>query len=177
MQQNALSNSLWTLQQTFLITNAALAASLSSNQLALKVAESNLEIQTKQLSDVTYWVQNLYNNMTLETIVTSDRSRTGWRIGTNGINQLTVLLQKAPIVKSVEVYLKDARSFTETRMPSDAPFFRNILLLKMQGYDTNNTTVSVRYVADIRETNLCLTMPAEGDSFEMYRNGSKSLSE
>lgn len=119
----------------------------------LNTLGTNLDDQTKKLSTVEYWVHNIFDNMTNEAVYTSDTNRVFSITLTNKSVCYFVRLDHAPIINSVEAYARDGNSLTEVRMPSSV-LYKNIITIGGYGFNTNSTSIYLKYVIDTRETNL-----------------------
>lgn len=144
-------------------TNTILLVESLSSQLAvhqdrLETAQTNIEAQQTKLSDVEYWVQNLYNNMTDEKYSTTDTNHVHHYHGNNGGDWVFVMLNHAPIKGSAEVYMQGNPIYPEIRVIGTS-FHRNLTGFKVFNYNMDTTMLSFHYVADNRETNLYTKFP------------------
>jgi hypothetical protein len=144
---------------------------ISALQTNLNTAGTNIATQEQELSDVEYWVQNLYSKMTNETFSIRDTNNVLIDPSTNGGLYLFIRLSQVPIAGSVETYARDANSLGEQRTYG-GPFIKNITQQNLYGYDVKSLTLSFHYVADTRETNYYRQMPTLNETIR--RIGSDS---
>ncbi len=140
---------------------------VSSNLDAAVITISN---QEKQLSDVEYWVQNLYANVTNETFSSKDTNHIVLVSNTDGSTAFIYRLSKIPINGSVESYVRDGNSFAETRVAA-VDLVQNIGMNTLYKFDTNTTSLAFKYVIDTRATNFYKQMPILNKDFFMLTNG------
>jgi hypothetical protein len=170
---NQFSNQVNTLQQTDVAMQNELAnhqALINTNQSNLGIAQTNLSIQQKQLSDVEYWVSNLFDNVKIEEIYPTNTDKVLWvQTTTNGIGRFLIRLDNKPIPNSAHIYVKDMRNGYEVRQYGVITFSKNLINLNLNGFDTNSVIYSVDYVADTRDSNIYQHMPSK-KSIVIYTN-------
>ena len=134
-------------------------------QAKLSSAQTNIAAQQEKLSDVTYWVNNLYRNLTNETIALSDTNRVIIN-QTNGICFLCVKLRHVPIPQSIQASTLIREDFNIPHLLSQ-PFrtYRNLLFQGLVGYNPQTTTLQIQYVKDMRRTNLTQQAEVRGNSY------------
>lgn len=145
---------------------------LSMVQSDLATAQTNLASQEKELSDVEYWVKNLYGKITNETFSIKDTNHVLVASFTNDTVRLFVRLSQVPINGSVEEYIRDASSLSEQRGYPSGNCFKNIIEANFYKYDTNSLTLSFHYVVDTRETNFYRRMPKLNEQIWLFPDGS-----
>ncbi len=144
-------------------------------QSALTSAQTNLDAQQTKLSDVEYWVQNLYQKTKYETFSINNTKSCYCIPQTNGSLIFLTRLQYVPIDGSIEVFAKDDSSRMESRIYTPEGIL-NILKFNLFNYDSNSITLSVHYVADIRQTNIFARMPVNKGEFNNQPDKSWDLS-
>jgi hypothetical protein len=129
---------------------------LNGIQLNIKSDQTNLDAEERRLSDVEYWVKNIYEKVTDEDFAASDTNHV--LVGNvrmdNTTNQEVYLirLSHVPITNSVESYVKSKPLEIEQRMYM-VKWGLNIFEAPMEGFNPTNTSLSFHYVIDTRETN------------------------
>lgn len=127
----------------------------------ISAAQTNINDQEKKLSDVAYWVQNLYAEVTNETFSSTNVDNLAFFSTTNKSEIVALFrLGGAPIVGSIEGFFWDKNRLSEERIVMN--WHRaglNIGTVKLLDCDTNSLRLSFRYVIDTRQTNLYVRMP------------------
>ncbi len=146
------------------ITNQFQQISTLQNQLL--ATTTNLDSQTKKLSDIEYWVDNLYDKTTNVTFSVADTNNVLFISNTNGAIAYIVRLNHVPIKGSVEMTIVDASSRYPTRLFA-TEFLKNMFWGDLYSFDTNTLTFSFHYVVDSRETNFNKQMLQLGKDFSL----------
>jgi hypothetical protein len=144
------------IRQQLAITNQF--STLSVVHTELLTAQTNIDSQTKKISDVEYWVQHLYQKMTTETFSVTDTNHLLYENTTDGHARYFIRLSNVPISGSVEMFARDHTSLGEIRL-KPTQYVKNISQMGLYRFDTNTTTLTFRYIADNRETNFYKTFP------------------
>lgn len=131
--------------------------------------QTNLDGQEKKLSDVEYWVQNLYDKKAIETFNALDTNKVLVVPMTNGGEHFVIKLQDAPIRNSIDFLTRNELGI-EGHNPIET-LMKNQLTTTMYGYNTNNLTFEISYIADSRETNLYQRLPILGREIRFTTNG------
>jgi hypothetical protein len=120
-------------------------------------AQTNLTAQQKQLEDVEYWVQHLYDKMADETFPASDTNHVLMVPLPNGSITFFLRASHVPIRGSFENFVLPSAG-REQRM-DEGGFIKNIVMRNLVGGDTNTLSFRLHYVIDTRETNFYKTFP------------------
>jgi hypothetical protein len=131
---------------------------ISIVQSGLANAQTNLDAQAKQLSDVEYWIKNLFDKTTNETLTIVVTNNLIFRAETNGGVMYIALLRHIPIEGSVELSVEDANS-KYPRRAYPKTIFKNVMGGRLFGFDTNTLSMSFHYVIDTRDTNIIQKPP------------------
>jgi uncharacterized membrane protein len=150
---------------------------ISALQDQITSAQTNLDAQEKQLSDVSYWVQNLYDNTTNEVLSVENPNQLLVIPGINPSENIVLIrLSAAAIPGSVEAEVNDHAHFAPIRtFVNWGKNSKNLSTLRLGStFQTNALQLSLHYVVDTRETNLYHRMPIIGKEFWL-RNDSYDI--
>jgi hypothetical protein len=126
---------------------------ISTVQSDLASAQTNLDMQEKKISDVEYLVDNLFSKMTVDRFSSDDTNQVVYRKKDNGTCNLAVKLKFFPIQGSIQVIIGGGRIIPQITY-YDNFTYKNVIFFSLSNYDINNTSFTVQYVKDTRETNL-----------------------
>ena len=120
---------------------------IGAMQDGLAAAQTNLDSQEAKLSDVEYWVRNLYANRVNETF--SITTTNNLRVLKQSSNSFYALLRlnNAPIANSIEISYRDKDSRETVRDYMDV-IANNLLFLKLFNYDSNTLVFNINYIAN-----------------------------
>ena len=132
---------------------------ISLMQSDLKITETNLDAQENKISDVTYWVQNLFDRQRQETFSIADTNSLRLIVRTNSFYCI-VRLKEIPLNNSVEFLVMDNNS--KFPQPGKSVISqRNIVVSQgLVQFDRDTLNVTVKYVADARDTNVDDVIPS-----------------
>lgn len=142
---------------------------LANHQRELEEAQTNLNAQEIKLSDVEYWIKNIYEKVTDEDFSGDDTNHV--LIGKINDQQVYFLrLSHIPITNSVEAFVKSKPFDIEQRLF----VYRwgvNIWEAPMNGFTASNTSLSIHYITDTRATNYFKTMADFQSHISVTSNG------
>jgi hypothetical protein len=98
-------------------------------------------------------VDNLFSKTVEDRFLGADTNRVTYVKVDNDIYHVAIKLQFAPIKGSIQVIVGPSGGIPQT-VYYDALIYKNVIFYGLHGYDINNTSFSVHYVKDLRETNL-----------------------
>jgi hypothetical protein len=127
-------------------------------QASLASAITNVNAQQKQLSDVEYWVQHLYDKSTNELFTIADTNRLMLIPNTNGGIYYFIMLSYPPIHGSIELTIDDGSMGSWSRRYYTDEIY-NICHGALYKYDSNSLKLSYHYVVNENETNYYKRMP------------------
>jgi hypothetical protein len=128
-------------------------------QNELAAAQTRLTLQAAKIEDISYLVKNLFENMVYESVSCSDTNKIAYLQKKDGHIQLWIKLQYAPIPQSIEMSVHTEGSLTpHSTMVGPFTTFKNVLPWNLYNYDMQKTSISFKYVKDVRETNLVKTV-------------------
>jgi hypothetical protein len=157
-------------------------------QLQAKLAstQTNIAEQQEKLSDVTYWVNNLYVNLTNDMLSVSDTNRIVLNNVTNIGLGICITLRHVPIPQSIQVTAFTTEGFNIPQ-PIDPPYgtYKNLLFGGLKGYNAKTTTLRIQYVKDTRRTHVTQKVQLRGASYyfgdkwigDCNTNGIRSISD
>jgi hypothetical protein len=129
---------------------------MSIVQTNLDIAQSNLDAQAKQITDVEYWVKNLYAKTTTDKFTIADTNNLMIIQSSNRITRIVARLTHVPIYGSVEEQVTGPFGIQQTFY--ELNFIENITSVVFSGFDTNSAVI-FHYVMDDRATNSWRHMP------------------
>ena len=138
------------------ITNQFRQISMLQNQLL--DTTTNLDSQAKKLSDIEYWVNNLYTKMTTESYTFSDTNNLIQIPSQDASLRFVVRLNHVPIKGSIEYFVKDDVNKVEQRI-NPGGYIYNIGSGEVVGYNKDSVILTWKYVIDDRQTNFYKRMP------------------
>jgi len=132
------------------------------------VAQSNLSAQAKQLSDMTYWVQNLFSNTITESYSWQDTNNMSYFYISNELNCI-IRLENAPIQKSLQETIIGESQIPQISYITPADY--NLVFKGLHGFDTNHLNFTYHYVIDNRTTNFWKHVPQLNRDFVIGPDG------
>lgn len=146
---------------------------IAVQQTNLAIAQTTIDTQQKQISDVQYFVKNLYSKTYVEQFEFSDTNRVFILQVDKGTKQLFLKLKYVPLRNSVEGNI-DCGILTLNAFPVIMNSFRNFAHQTVTGdADLRNCKMQIRYVRDARETNLYQHIEFVGT--DVFLDGKKLL--
>src|ERR1035438_3571002 len=140
---------------------------LKDQQALLRTTQTNITGQQEKLSDVTYWVKNLYANTENETIYTSDTNRVLVSQVTNYGFCVCIKLKHPPIRESIQgSVLAPELMFVPIQFEKPNLAYRNLFVTALPLYkNIRSTQLRIQYVKDTRLTNVTEDVEVRGSEF------------
>jgi len=124
---------------------------ISTMQGGLTLAQTKINTQEKKIEGVEFLVDNLFSKTVVEDIPASDVSRVLRLYQSNDVCTVAIKLQFAPVHKSLQVTINER---LQQQVNGLTVPYKNIVLLGLHRFNITNTSFSIKYVQDTRETNL-----------------------
>jgi hypothetical protein len=138
--------------------------SITNQFQQLAIIQTNLTVQARELSDVEYWVKNLYEKSHVETF-SATTTNALWVNTANDFVVFIGLLEQIPIGSSIELYVKDDSNKLEQRAFKILSM-RNLIFYGLKRYNTNSVSITARYTANSSATNCLRRLPILGEDIQ-----------
>ena len=130
-------------------------------QSDLASAQTNLDMQEKKISDVEFLVNNLFSKVAVDRISANDTNYVAYQPLDDDEYHFAIKLRFAPIKGSVQLIIAANNGFPQT-FYYDNLIYKNVIFYDLHKYNINNTSFTIQYIKDTRETNLVNRMEFKG---------------
>jgi len=128
----------------------------------LALAQTNIDVQQKKISDVESLVNVLFSNTQYENLSGSDTNKVAI-LNLGGCQQLIFKLDYAPVPNTVQAVASGGGILGQIPLLPQMGQIANLLLTRYQsGRDLKGANFSLRYIKDNRATNLVHNMIITG---------------
>jgi hypothetical protein len=126
---------------------------ISTVQSDLALAQTNIETQEKKIENVEFLVDNLFSKVVVDRYSANDTNHLVCRKMNDDTYAFAIKLSSVPIKGSIQVII-GVNNGTPQTFFYDTGIYKNVIFYGLHKYDINNSSFTVQYVNNTRETNL-----------------------